>query len=132
MARKKCKGTELSVFKGKEAKLNRAIFQVLTAEEPQAIWDIFKNINRLRGMRRKRYAVIETRTKILDAQGYLTKAGERDTKQGSKTALFKMTAKAKLALELGSRNIDDLLRELDEETAFTILKAVSKLSDAPS
>jgi len=47
MAPKKCKGTELSVFKGREARLNRAIFQVLSAEAPQAIWDIFKGVTKL-------------------------------------------------------------------------------------
>jgi hypothetical protein len=75
VVRKKCKGTKLRVFKGREAKLDRAIFHVLSSEEPQAIWDVCKNITKIKGLKRKRYAVVELRTKALEAQGYLTKAG---------------------------------------------------------
>ena len=127
MARKKCKGTELSVFKGREARLNRAIFQILSAEEPQAIWDIFKGVTKLRGLKGKRYAVVEVRMKALETQGYLAVAGERDTKQGYKTPTFKMTAKAKLARAIGPRTIDDIVREVDEETALILFETVSKL-----
>lgn len=130
MARKKCKSTELSVFKGREARLNRAIFQTLSGKEPLAIWDIFKNTAKLRSLRRKRYAVVEVRVKALEAQGYLAVAGERDTKQGNRTSLFKLTAKAKLALMIGSRTIDDIARDLDEKTALVLLEAIAKLSDA--
>ena len=132
VAPKKCKVTELSVFKGREAKLNRAIFQILSTKEPLAIWDLFSNIAKLRGLKRKRYAVVEVRVKALEAQGYLAVAGERDTKQGNKTSLFKLTAKAKLALEIGPRTIDDVLRELNEETALMMLKILLRLSDSQS
>ena len=125
MAPKKCKGTELSVFKGREAKLNRAIFQVLSAQEPQAVWDIFKEVTKLRGLKGKRYAVIEVRVKSLETEGYLIKVGERDTKQGKRTSLFKMTGRAKLALALDSTDIDSLLRELDENATLTILRVIS-------
>ncbi len=80
-------------------------------------------------MKRKRYAVVEVRVKALEAQGYLAAAGESETKQGNKTLLFKMTPKAELAITIGSRTIDDIIKELDEETALMVLKAISKLSD---
>ena len=127
MARKKSKGTALSVFKGREARLNRAIFQVLSAGEPQAIWYIFKGVTKLRGLKGKRYAVVEVRMKALETQGYLAVAGERDTKQGYKTPIFKMTAKANLAWMIGPRTIDDIVREVDEETALILFKTISKL-----
>ena len=41
-----------------------------------------------------------------------------------------MTAKAKLALMIGSRTIDDIVRDLDEKTALVLLEAIAKLSDA--
>ncbi len=132
MASKKSKGTELSVFKGREARLNRAIFQVLSAEAHQAIWGIFKGVSKLRGLKGKRYAVVEVRVKALETEGYLTKAGERDTKQGKRATLFKMTGRAKLALELNSIDMDDLLEGLDENEALTILKALSNKSPKQS
>ena len=51
--------------------------------------------------------------------------GERATKQGSKTALFKLTARTKLAVEIGPRDIDDLLGKLYEEASFAIPKVLS-------
>ena len=35
-------GTELAVFKSREAQLNRVIFQILKDEAPQAMWDILR------------------------------------------------------------------------------------------
>lgn len=94
MTRKPRKGSELSVFKGREATLNQAIFHILSKEEPQAVWDIFKNFAKLRGLERKRYTVVEVRVKALEAQSYLARAGERSTKQDGKAPLFRLTAKA--------------------------------------
>jgi hypothetical protein len=65
LARKKCKGTELAVFKGREAKLNRAILKLLVGENPQSIWDIKKQLSRTRGFRRTHYHNINTRIKAL-------------------------------------------------------------------
>ena len=125
MPQRKAKGTELSVFKGREARLNRAIFHVLSVAEPQAKWDIFKNVTRLRTLKRKRYAVVEVRIAALETQGYLVVSGERETKQGGKTPLFRMTSRAKLVLALDSRSIDEIIGELNEQAASTILKAIS-------
>ena len=124
MPRRKRKSCRLSVFKGREAKLNRAIFQVLKEEAPQAMWDIFRKVGRMRGFKRTKYAVINTRVKALEAKGYLKKTGERDTKQGGETALYKMTARARLAVKLSCQTIDDLINELDEDAALIILKAI--------
>jgi len=84
-------------------------------------------VTKLRGLKGKRYAVVEVRMKALETQGYLAVAGERDTKQGYKTPIFKMTAKANLAWMIGPRTIDDIVREVDEETALILFKTVSKL-----
>ncbi len=56
-ARKKSKGTEL-LFSGREAKLNRAIFQTLDNGASETIWGILKQITKIRGFTRKEYAVI--------------------------------------------------------------------------
>ncbi|HDQ06577.1 MAG TPA: hypothetical protein ENN36_07645 [Candidatus Bathyarchaeota archaeon] len=125
MPRGKGKTCRLSVFKGREAKLNRAIFQVLKDEAPQAMWDILRNVCKIRGFKRTKYAVINTRVKALEAKGYLTKTGERDTKQGGETNLYKMTARARLAVKLSSQTVDDLINRLDEDAASTILEAIS-------
>jgi hypothetical protein len=129
LAGKKSKGTALSVFKGREARLNRAILQIYSEEDLQAKWDVLKKLTRRKGFKHLRYAVVDVRMKALELGVFLTQAGERDTKQGGKTALYSMTAKAKLALELSSRSIDDLLNELDEEAALAMLRLISHSKD---
>ncbi len=119
------------MFRGKAAKLNRAIFQVLTEEKPMAIWDIFKCVTKFKGLKRKRYAVIDVRVKALEAEGYLEVAGERETKQGSKTQLFKLADRGELALVIGPRTIDDIMKELNKETAPMMLKTIRKLPNSP-
>ena len=121
VAWKKRKGSELSVFKGRQARLNHAIFKALEDQSPMAIWDIFRQVTSIKGTKRTKYAVVNSRVKDLEAGNYLLKAGIRDTKQGNKTVLFRTTAKAKLALALTSKNIDDFLNEIDEEAASKIL-----------
>jgi hypothetical protein len=123
--RRKRDTVRLSVFKGREAKLNRAIFQVLRGESPQAMWDILRKIRKIRAFKHTKYAVINTRVKALEAEGYLKKTGERDTKHGGKTALYEISAKAKLAIKLCSQPLDDLIDKLDEDSALTILKAIN-------
>ena len=86
-----------------------------------AIWDIFRQVTSIKGMKRTKYAVVNSRVKDLEDGNYLMKAGIRDTKQGNKTVLFRTTAKAKLALALSSKKIDDFLNEIDEEAASKIL-----------
>lgn len=125
MPRRRRETIRLSVFKGREAKLNRAIFQVLQQEAPQAMWDILRKIRKINGLKHTKYAVINTRVKALEAKGYLKKTGERETKQGGETALYGMTARARLAVKLSSNNIDELINKLDEDSALIILKAIS-------
>jgi hypothetical protein len=56
------------------------------------------------------------------------KTGERDTKQGGKTALYEISAKAKLAIKLSSQPLDDIMDKLDEDSALTILEAINSLN----
>ena len=96
MPRPKSEKVRLSVFRGKEAKLNLAIFLVLSETSPLAIWDIHKNVGKMRGFKGIKYAVINTRIRVLEEKGYLISMGNRDTKQGGKTTLYILSAKMKL------------------------------------
>ena len=71
-----------------------------------------------------KYAVINIRVKALEAKGYLRKTGERATKQGGETFLYEITPRAKLAMALSAQNIDDLINELNDDAALTVLKVI--------
>ena len=117
----------VAIFKGREQRFNRAIFRVLSKESPLAVWNIFQHVTSdLRGFEHSKYAIINARVKALQAQGYLRATGVRNKLQGGNTNLYDLTTKAKLAMAISTKSIDDLINEVDEDSAQTILRAISK------
>ena len=123
MARRK--GTELSVFKGREAKLNRAIFQALALKGPQTIYDIHKRLRAVGELRYTHYGNVNKRVRDLQCLGYVKEARVKNTKAGFEAIEYELTAKAYLSLALDSINLEDLLNRIDEVVALEILTAVT-------
>ena len=117
------------MFSGKEASRNNAIFYVLTHESPLAVWNILGHVKHLPGFKRTKYSVISTRVKALEAQGYLRRTRTRIKKQGGETKLYELTARAQLAMALNSKTMDDVIKELDEDSALIILRIISRNQD---
>jgi len=126
VARLKGKGGRISVFKGREARLNRAIFRILALKGPLAIWDIHKQVKAQRGLRHFRYPSVLKRVRALEELGYVQKIGTRKTKAGREASVYRLTAKAQLAVLLDSKNLDKFFTKLDEAAASAILDAVKK------
>jgi hypothetical protein len=124
LSKRNCRAIKLSVFKGREAKLNGAIFYVLSQEAPLAVWNILGRIKDAPGLKRTKYAVISLRVKALETQGYLRRAGTRDKKQGGQTNLYELTAQAQLAMALRNKTMDDIISKLNEDTALTMLSLI--------
>lgn len=120
MARKKCKGIELSVFKGREAMLNRVIFQILGINGPQTVYDIHKQATKQRGLRNTRYASVNKRMKLLERPDYVNKVAEKETKAGFKASIYDLCPKTYLAILLSSIDIEELIAEVNEDTALAI------------
>ena len=128
MARKKTKGTELSVFKGREAKLNRAIFQELSINGPQNIYNLHKNLRKIRGLKQVHYGNVNKRARALEQTGYLKASKIETTKAGFEAASYELTTKAYLALMLDSTSLENLLSQIDEDSATEILAAIAGLT----
>ena len=119
--------TKLSIFKGRQQRVNRAIFCVLSKNSPLAIWNILQTIRHdLKGFKRTKYATINVRVKALEKQRYLQVSGYRTIRQGGKTKLYKLTTKARLAIVLSTISIDDFINVLEEKSALKLLKEISK------
>jgi len=127
MARKKAKGTELSVFKGREAKLNRAIFQRLAFKGSQTIYDLHKNVRTAMGLKHTHYGNINKRVKSLEQLGYVKGVRIRSTKAGFEAVLYELTSRAYVALLLNSISLEELLNRIDEDSATEILAAIARL-----
>jgi DNA-binding PadR family transcriptional regulator len=106
---------KISVFKGKQAALNLAIFGALS-KTPLVIYDITKQVKEKREFYRLKPSIVGRRVRDLVNQGYLEIAGSRDTQPGIQATLYQLTTKAKVALYYNSVSRDKFLEEADEQT----------------
>jgi len=114
----------ISVFKGRGAKLNRAIFHILALKGPLTIYDIHKELKAQKGLRYIRYATVNKRIRLLKESEYINKIGEKKTKASFQASVYELTARAYLAMLLNLINLDDLLMRADEATASETLAAI--------
>jgi hypothetical protein len=119
----------LSVFKGREARLNRAIFHTLALKSPQTIYDIHKEARKQKGLRRVRYASLNRRVRLLKESGYIKEVGIKKTKAGFKASEYELSIRAYLAMLLNATNMNDLLAKIDESTAETVLTSILQTID---
>ena len=124
MAKGKDKSGRLSVFKGREARLNKAIFHILALKSPLITYDIHKEVKAQKGLKHTKYTNVLRRIRALEESGYLEKAGTRKTLPGSERVLYQLSSKTYLALLLNKVNIDDYIQKASEESALTMLAAM--------
>jgi hypothetical protein len=124
----KPKNTRLSVFKGREAKLNRAILQALALKGAQTIYDIHKHVRTLRGLKYTYYGNVNKRVRALQHLGYVKEVNIKSTKAGFEATEYELTTRAYLALMLDSINLELLLSRMDEDVASEILAAIATLT----
>jgi hypothetical protein len=125
VARPKKNDGKLSVFKGRESKLNRAIFHALATEEPQTIYDIHKQIRTLKGLRHTKYTNVSRRVRALEESCYLEKGGVRNTQAGVPATLYKLATRAQVALLLDKVSLDVFVQKADEDTLIAELAALT-------
>ena len=125
MAWKKHKGTDLSVFKGREAKLNRAIFQILATKGPQTIYGIHKNAKTYTDLKQAKYTNVLRRVKALQELGFIQKVGLVKTQAGFEAALYEVTERAYLAILLNRVDIEEFIQEADLSSIIAALGALA-------
>jgi hypothetical protein len=123
--RRRRKTGRISVFKGREAKLNRLIFQILALEGPLTIYEVCKRIKTKRGLKHTKYTNVNRRVRALRKSGYLQKVGVRKTKAGFKAALYCVTPRAYLAILLNELDLDRFIRTASEERIITAIAALT-------
>jgi hypothetical protein len=121
----KPKNTRLSVFKGREARLNHAIFQTISERGALTIYEAHKKIKSLRGLRHTKYTNVSRRVRALEESGYLDKAGVRNTQAGGQATLYQLTTRTQVALFLSRISPDTFIKEADEETLIAELAALA-------
>ena len=128
MERSKRNCGRISVFKGREAKLNFAVFHVPALKGPQTIYDIHKRLRTMRGLRYTHYGNVNKRVRALRQLGYVKEVNVKSTKAGFEANEYELTTRAYLALLLDSINLEDVLNRMDEDLASEILAAIATLT----
>ena len=127
MAKGKRKRGRISVFEGREAKLNFAIFQVLSLKGPLTIYEVCKEVRTQKGLKNTKYTNVNRRVRALEHAGYLEKAGTRKTQAGFQAALYQLTARTYLAIILDQIDLNYVLQEADRTTVQTLLAVISSI-----
>ncbi len=115
----------LSVFKGREARLNRMILLFLCKECCLNIWQVYKRVRETRGFRHLRYHVINRRIRDLEQEGFIEVTTVREMPQGQKVKFFQPTTKTYLAFLLDIINFDQLIQSANNTDIITLLAALS-------
>ena len=121
MARRKDSIGRLSVFKGREAKLNRAIFHILALKGPHTVYALLGEVRRQRGLTKTRDGVLRRRVEALEKQDYLMKVGTAKTRWGYDTPLYDLTPRAELAMALSKTDLDRFIKEADYHRLISML-----------
>ena len=124
MQKSKRQSGRLTVFKGREAKLNKAIFQILAVKGPRAICALLEEIRRQRGLSETREGVLRRRVNALEKQDYLMRVGTTKTRRGYDTPLYDLTPRAELAMALSKTDLDKFVKEADYHRLISMLDAL--------
>ncbi|HLN89545.1 MAG TPA: hypothetical protein VK253_05720 [Candidatus Binatia bacterium] len=123
MARKKCWSPELSVFKGREARLNLAIFIALALLGPLTITGLQKQVSKQKGLEGTYYASLTKRLRCLDTDGYITGLHQ---KTRGKAVTYQIANKAYLAMFFYENSLQEILDQATEnEAAFLLLSLLN-------
>jgi DNA-binding PadR family transcriptional regulator len=114
MADKKCKGTPLKVFSGKQAKLNRIIL-LLIKQDALTKYETFLAVRRIKGFRHKTSGTVGRRMDALSKEAYIVKIGTRPSKIEGECDLYAITKKGKSALRLDNKSGDKFLDTANDE-----------------
>jgi len=123
--RRKCASGRISVFKGREARLNRAIFHILALKGPLTIYEICKEVRKLKALKHTKYTNVNRRVRALESSGYSEGVGSRKTQAGFTATLYQLSTRGYLALMLNQINIETILRKADKPTILSLLAALS-------
>ena len=114
----------LSVFKGREAKLNRAILFVLANESSLSIRQVCKRVRSFKDLRYTKYRVVNRRMKALQREGYLELVEVKRIRQGFQAKHYEPTIKFIIALTMKIVDLNPFLQSAEETEMSTLLAAL--------
>ncbi len=114
----------ISVFKGRDARLNKAIFWILAQQSPLTIYDIWRKLRTQRDFKYIPYNTVNRRVRALEEHGYIEKSGEKMTKTGFSSKLYQLTDRAYLAHLLERLDLDEFVEKAPYDSIVTAISAI--------
>ena len=112
---------KLSVFKGREAKLNRAIFLTLATKGPLTISGLQKKLSKQKDLEGTYYASLTKRIRCLKKAGYIIQISAKPSQKGSRAIMYDICIKAHLATVLNKTSFEELLSKVNDKDATILL-----------
>jgi len=120
----------ITVFKGRDARLNKAIFWILAQQSPLTIYDIWRKLRTQRDFAYIPYNTVNRRVRVLEERGYVEKSGERKTKTGFVAALYQLTARAYLAILIDKIDLDIFIEKAPDVSILSAIAAIVSASQS--
>jgi DNA-binding PadR family transcriptional regulator len=114
----------ISIFRGRDARLNKAIFWILAQQGPLTIYDVWRKLRTQRDFAYIPYNTVNRRVRALEEHGYIEKIGQRRTKTGFVAVLYQLTTRTYLAIVLDRIDMDDFIEKAPEAMTLTALAAL--------
>ena len=114
----------IRVFKGRDARLNKAIFWILAQQGPLTIYDVWRKLRTQRDFAYIPYNTVNRRVRALVENGFVEKIGQRRTRTGFVALLYQLTVRAYLAVVLDRIDIDGFIEKAPEAMTLTALAAL--------
>ena len=111
----------ITVFKGRDARLNKAIFWILAQQSPLTIYDLWRRLRTQRDFAYIPYNTVNRRVRALEEHGYIEKSGERKTKTGIAAMLYQLTTRAYLAILLEGVDLDEFIEKATDSKILSAL-----------
>ena len=124
MERSKRNCGRISVFKGREARLNFAVFHILALKGPLTIYETCKEVRTQKGLKQTKYTNVNRRIRALEESNYLEKVGTRKTQAGFQATLYQLTQRAYLVLLLDRIDLNNFIETANQETILATLAAL--------
>jgi len=114
----------IAVFKGRDARLNKAIFWILAQQGSLTIYDIWRKMRTQRDFAYIPYNTVNRRVRALEEQGSVEKIGERKTKTGFVAMLYQLTARAYLAILIDKIDLDIFIEKAPDVSILSAIAAI--------
>ncbi len=103
------------MFRGKAAKLNRVILQILEHKSPLIAYDVWRRIRANKGFRHVDSKTAYRRMEALQREGLIAEKGTIVGKRGGDRTLYELALMGEDALILDGRNMDKWLKTATDE-----------------